>query len=56
MRCYMVEFIRLFAPHIDAEMMDKIARAVTQEELDALFTSVELPLRSGTCGSLSAAA
>lgn len=56
MRCYTVEFVRLFAPHIDAETMDKIARAVTQDELDALFTGVELPLRNGTCGCLSAAA
>lgn len=55
-RCYMVEFIRLFAPHIDTETMDKITRASEQHELDALFKNVELPLRNGTCGSLSVAA
>ncbi len=56
MRCYMVEFVRLFAPHIDADKMDKIIRAMTQDELDELFLNVELPLRNGTCACLSAAA
>ncbi len=56
LRCYMVEFVRLFAPHIDADKMDKIARAMTQDELDELFRNVELPLKNGTCGCLSAAA
>jgi LysR family cys regulon transcriptional activator len=56
MRCYMVEFIRLFAPHIDAETIDKITRTSDQHELDALFKDVELPLRNGTCGCLSVAA
>ena len=56
MRCYMADFIRLFAPHIDAEKMDKVARASTQDELDELFRSIKLPLRNGTCDCLSAAA
>ena len=56
MRCYMVDFLRLFAPHIDAEQMNKITHAVTQDELDELFRNIELPLRNGICGGLSAAA
>ncbi len=55
-RCYMVEFIRLFAPHIDAKTMNKIMRANEQHELDTLFEDVELPLRNGSCGCLSVAA
>lgn len=56
MRCYMADFIRLFAPHIDAEKMDKVARASTQNELDQLFRNIKLPLRNGICDCLSAAA
>ncbi len=56
MRCYMVEFIRLFAPHIGADQMDKIANMQSQEELDSLFREIDLPLRNGICGCLSAAA
>ncbi|NIO40861.1 MAG: HTH-type transcriptional regulator CysB, partial [Burkholderiales bacterium] len=32
-RCYMMEFLRLFAPHIDAETMDKITCVSEQHEL-----------------------
>ena len=56
MRCYMADFIRLFAPHIDAEKMDKIARVSSQNELDQLFRNIRLPLRNGTCDCMSVAA
>ena len=56
LRCYMTDFIRLFAPHVDAEKIDKAARAASQQELDELFTDIRLPVRNGTCGSQSAAA
>jgi LysR family cys regulon transcriptional activator len=56
MRCYMVDFLRLFAPHIDEEKLGKVARAVTQHDLNGLFRDTQLPLRNGTCGCLSAAA
>ena len=56
LRCYMAEFIRLFAPHIDAEQLEKASRAVSQDELDQLFRNTALPVRNGYCGSLSAAA
>ncbi len=55
LRCYMADFIRLFAPHIDAEQMDKATRAVSQLDVDQLFKDTTLPLRNGSCGSLSAA-
>ncbi len=56
LRCYMADFIRLFAPHIDAEQIEKAARAVNQDELDQLFKNAVLPVRNGNCGSLSVAA
>ena len=56
LRCYMADFIRLFAPHVSAEQIDQAARAVSQQELDLLFRNTRLPVRNGTCGCLSAAA
>ncbi len=56
LRCYMADFIRLFAPHVDAGQIDKAARAVSQDELDQLFRNTRLPIRNGSCGCLSAAA
>ena len=56
LRCYMADFIRLFAPHVDAEQIDKAAHAVSQNELDQLFKNARLPIRNGICGCLSAAA
>jgi LysR family cys regulon transcriptional activator len=56
LRCYMADFIRLFAPHVDASQIDKAASAVNQQELDQLFRNTQLPIRNGAFGRLSAAA
>jgi LysR family cys regulon transcriptional activator len=56
LRCYMTDFIRLFAPHVSADQIDKAARAASQAELDRLFRDTPLPVRNGTCGSMPAAA
>jgi LysR family cys regulon transcriptional activator len=56
LRCYMADFIRLLAPHIDAEQIEKAARAVSQDELDQLFSNTVLPVRNGNCGCMSVAA
>lgn len=56
LRCYMADFIRLLAPHIDADQIDKAARASGQQEIDQLFRNVQLPVRNGTCNCLSEAA
>ncbi len=47
LRRYMFEFIRLFASHISAQQLDDVRRATSQEEIDRLFDSAKLPLRSG---------
>ena len=56
LRCYMTDFIRLFAPHVDANQIEKAARAASQLEMDELFRNTRLPVRNGTCDCLSAAA
>ncbi len=56
LRCYMADFIRLFAPHIDAEQIEKAAHAISQDELDQLFKNTVLPLRNGNCDCMSVAA
>jgi LysR family cys regulon transcriptional activator len=56
LRCYMTDFIRLFAPHVNADQIEKAARATNQNEMDQLFRNTRLPVRNGTCDCLSAAA
>lgn len=56
LRCYMTDFIQLFAPHVNGEQIERAARASTQKEIDQLFKGTKLPVRNGTCPTLSAAA
>lgn len=56
LRRYMLDFIRLFAPHIDARQIDAAANARKQEDIDLLFRDTKLPVRSGCTDDLSAAA
>ena len=56
LRRYMIDFIRLFAPHIDTQQMDAAVKARGQEEIDSLFKDTKLPIRRGCTDDLSAAA
>lgn len=56
LRCYMADFIRLFAPHIGREQIERAVRANSQGELDQLFSDIRLPVRNGNCGCMPAAA
>jgi LysR family cys regulon transcriptional activator len=56
LRRYMLDFIRLFAPHIDAQQLDAVAKARGQDDIDALFEKTKLPVRGGCADDLSAAA
>lgn len=56
LRRYMIEFIRLFASHISAQQLDEVRRATSQEEIDRLFDSAKLPLRSGCAEGVTRAA
>ena len=56
LRRYMLDFVRLFAPQIDAQQIDAAAKAQEQQEIDTLFKDTELPVRGGCSDDFSAAA
>ena len=56
LRCYMADFIRLFAPHANSDQIERATRASGQTEIDNLFRDAQLPVRNGSCPKLSAAA
>ena len=45
LRRYMVDFIGLFAPHLDAHLMRQVLQLGSQAEVDELLKPIELPLR-----------
>jgi len=45
LRCYMYEFMELFASHLTAERVRRVERMDSSEEIAALFDEVELPVR-----------
>ena len=45
LRRYMLDFIEAFAPHLDEEVVQAAVACATKAERDALFESVELPVR-----------
>lgn len=46
LRGYMYEFIELFAPHLSKALVDEALNAKTNEEIEQLFTGIELPYHS----------
>jgi len=44
LRGYMYEFIELFAPHLTRDVVDSASATRSGEELDALFTHLDLPV------------
>jgi len=49
LRSYMADFILLFAPHLDRELLRDIGEAAGQDEVDTLLADIALPVRGG-CG------
>lgn len=43
LRGYMYDFMHLFAPHLDRDLVDRALHAGSQEELDRLFKDIPLP-------------
>lgn len=43
MRNYMIDFITLFAPHLDRDLIQKAIEAGNKDEIDALIPSASLP-------------
>ena len=56
LRCYMADFLRLFAPHLNTDQIDRVARASSQIEIEQIIDGTGLPVRNGYGGSFSAAA
>lgn len=56
LKCYMADFLRLFAPHLSDDQIERAARANSQQEVDKLINGTGLPVRNGFGGKLCAAA
>lgn len=56
LRCYMADFLRLFAPHLNFEQIERIVRAANQHEVNELVQKTGLPIRNGFSSKISAAA
>jgi LysR family cys regulon transcriptional activator len=55
LRRYMLEFVRLFAPHITADQLEKTRCARSQVDIDKLFNGATLPVRGGISDAVAAA-
>jgi LysR family cys regulon transcriptional activator len=56
LRCYMADFLRLFAPHLSNDQIERATRAGSQDEVDQLLKGTGMPVRNGCGSKLSAAA
>lgn len=56
LRCYMADFLRLFAPHLSDDQIERAARAASQREVDQLINGTGLPVRNGIAHNISAPA
>lgn len=56
LRLYMMDFIQLFAPHINHAQLQSISQAESQQEIDSIFRHVQLPLKNGCSSGLCVAA
>ena len=45
LRGFMYDFIELFAPHLDREVVNKAFNAQSRSEIDQLFENIQLPFR-----------
>ncbi len=56
LRCYMADFLKLFAPNYSGDQLERAVRANTQHEVDLLVKDIKLPVRNGVSGKYSVAA
>ena len=56
MRRYVLEFLQLFAPHIDGPNLEKLQNARDQDAVNSLFKADKLPVRGGCADGVTAAA
>jgi LysR family cys regulon transcriptional activator len=43
LRTYMFDFMKIFAPHLQKELVDEALSTGSQAELDELFEGIDLP-------------
>ena len=56
LRRYMVDFVRLFAPHITPDQMEQTRQLRSQDEIDKVFEGAEIPVRGGCSDDFTEAA
>ena len=56
LRRYMLDFVKLFAPHISADQLERTRHARSQDEIDGIFDDAELPIRGGRDDDITEAA
>jgi LysR family cys regulon transcriptional activator len=56
LRCYMADFLRLVAPHLSNDQIERLIRASSQAEVDQVTRNSGLPVRNGIGGKFSVAA
>ncbi len=56
LRCYMADFLRLFAPHLSEDQIERATRASSQQEVDQVTKGAGLPVKNGCSTRISAAA
>jgi len=56
LRRYMLDFVRLFAPHITLDQLEQTRNVRSQTEIDNLFKDAVLPVRGGCTDGITVAA
>ena len=56
LRRYMLDFVKLFAPHITSDQLERTRNVRSQSDIDKLFEGATLPVRGGCSDSMTAAA
>ncbi len=56
LRCYMADFLRMFAPHLSDDQIERAAKANSQREIDQMTGNSGLPVKNGFSSKMCAAA
>jgi LysR family cys regulon transcriptional activator len=56
LRCYMADFLRMFAPHLSDDQIERAAKANSQREIDQMTDNSGLPVKNGFSSKMCAAA
>ncbi len=56
LRRYMLDFVKLFAPHITNDQLEQTRNVRSQADIDKLFVDAKLPIRGGCSDDMTAAA